>query len=260
MQNSLSIDQVYQIYKNNNDAKFIFLIKPSPDIRRYEYFGNLIINQVKGFISPKIFVSSVKAFFYVEKILRKNSRPRPQNQLILEDREFYRPDNAGDTEIAFFPTFLVNRDIEIIGLQCYSFLFDVYGIFINNQFEFNYLKKDQFLNNISVRMSDYDKYLLSSFSTINPDDWYILKYDENDPFKKKKFSFENFSRYALDQGLNGDVLSVIGSFLGPTESELGKQVNKDPNGVFQSRQPLLIEDLKDENDGTNAKKKPKLEG
>jgi hypothetical protein len=27
MQNSLSIDQVYEIYKNNNDAKFMIKIK-----------------------------------------------------------------------------------------------------------------------------------------------------------------------------------------------------------------------------------------
>jgi hypothetical protein len=166
-----------------------------------------------------------------------------------------------------FPEYFSKEEDEdgkqLIGLETSEF-----GMLINDTFEFNYQKIHKYLN-ISFKNEeeeDFFSYNFRRYLSVNPNDWTILKYDET-KFemyiqKLKQLGFENFSRYALDQGLNGDVLSVIGSFLGPLEFQLGKQINKDPFGVFQSRQPLLLEDLQNDNDNNNDNnsKRRKVQG
>jgi hypothetical protein len=250
---SLSLQQVFEISTKNQNSSYIFILKKSPEITNYDKDGKLVINRVKGFIAPRLFLAKVENFIYGVKTL------------LIEDLYVNQNYIYGYKYVTRnFPEFFSKEeDKQLIGLQTSDF-----GIFINDEFVFN----DQLINkylNISFKNEEEEDFFTYNYKRnvyINPIDWTILKYDRT-KFKMyiqklKQLGFENFSRYALDQGLNGDVISVIGSFIGPLELELGKQVNQDPFGVFQSRQPLLLKDLQNDNNNNddNNNKKRKLEG
>jgi hypothetical protein len=246
---SLSLQQILEITtKNRRNDSLIFILKKSPEITNYDKEGKLIINRVKGFIAPRLFLAKINGFiFNFQGIITSDEYNSPYNRR----NPIYHKYTAKK-----FPEYFSNK-VDEEGKELIGLITTKFGMLINNKFEFEDELIDKYLN-ISFKNEeeeDFFTYNFRRYFTVNPNDWTILKYDET-KFemyiqKLKQLGFENFSRYALDQGLNGDVISVIGSFLGPLELELGKQVNQDPLGVFQSRQPLLLEDLQNDNDNNN---------
>ena len=250
---SLSLQQILEIYNENNYQRFIFILKKNSEITKYDKDGKLFINRKKGFISPRLFIAYVRNFIYgVQAVLLKDwyslNQPLRKEELYLNGNERFTKN---------FPEYFSKEKDEegkqLIGLETSEI-----GILINDSIVSN----DELINkylNFSFENEEEEDFFTYNFRTrvsVNPNDWIILKYDES-KFKLyiqklKQLGFENFSRYALDQGLNGDVLSVIGSFLGPLEFQLGKQINKDPLGVFQTR-PFVLEQI--ENDKNNKKRK-----
>jgi hypothetical protein len=251
---SLSLQQILEICLKNKYNTFIFILKKSSEITKYDKDGKLFINRKKGFIAPRLFIARVQNFIYgVQAVLLKDLyKHKPQ---AARQQENYLVGNEYFTKK--FPEYFSKEEDEegkqLIGLETSEI-----GILINDSIVSN----DELINkylNFSFENEEEEDFFTYNFRTrvsINPNDWIILNYDKS-KFelyiqKLKQLGFENFSRYALDQGLNGDVLSVIGSFLGPLEFQLGKQINQDPLGVFQTR-PFVLEQI--ENDKNNKKRK-----
>jgi hypothetical protein len=251
---SLSLQQILEIYNENNYERFIFILKKSSEITKYDKDGKLFINRKKGFIAPRLFRANVLNFIYeVQAVLLKDwytlNQPLRKEELYLNGNERFTKK---------FPEYF-SKEKDEEGKQLIGLRTSQIGILINDTFVSNDKLIKKYLN-FSFKNKEEEDFFTdnfhTSFSIINPNDWIILKYDES-KFelyiqKLKQLGFENFSRYALDQGLNGDVLSVIGSFLGPLEFQLGKQINKDPLGVFQTR-PFVLEQI--ENDKNNKKRR-----
>ena len=148
--------------------------------------------------------------------------------------------------------------------------FNVFNCYISiYQYEDNKLKVQidfEIFNasEVNTPITDEERYQVNGF--FNQAKELVLNFLINYP----RLRFEQFSRGALDKGLNGDVLSVIGSFLGPVEDIVSKDINKNTSRRFDSRDPFYVPprifymgDLYDtlENEGTETLlKKPKLEG
>jgi hypothetical protein len=118
--------------------------------------------------------------------------------------------------------------------------FNVFNCYISiNQYEDNKLVVQidfEIFNAFEVNtpITSEERYQVNGF--FNQAKELVLNFLINFP----RLRFEQFSRGALDQGLNGDVLSVIGSFLGPVEEIVGKDINKNTSRRFQSRDPFYV--------------------
>lgn len=116
-----------------------------------------------------------------------------------------------------------------------------------------YISMSQYENNTLKVIIDFE---IFNASEVNRAITIEERYQVNDFFDEAKklvlnflinfprLRFEQFSRGALDQGLNGDVLSVIGSFLGPIEEIVGRDINKNTSMRFQERPQIVSKKIK----------------
>ena len=118
--------------------------------------------------------------------------------------------------------------------------FNVFNCYISiNQYEDNKLviQIDFEIFNaseVNTPITDEERYQVNGYFDVAKE--LVLNFLINFP----RLRFEYFTRGALNKGLNGDVLSVIGSFLGPVEEIVGKDINKNTSKRFQSRDELYI--------------------
>ena len=274
----LSIQEVYTKNKENEtnryyeDAyerlrklRFICTIKSSPSIQDFK--KGFFIDTEKNYIFLKTFVAEIEQFLFSF----KHIGTLDSFESIFENyaHRFNKVTFSRDRKIfpKIFDEKYLNMESNLIG-----FVPGNISVFKNDTLEFF----STFISKLQEQWSENEKEFFNKmfyeYMRLNAEDWDIRLYDPtiSDRYieRARGLPFEQFSRYALDlkdqgkSGLNGDVLYEIGSFLGPVQKKIGLEINKDPRGVFSTRNPiLLIENKNIESSDLNTDtKRQKLNG